>query len=366
MTHALYKPYKLKSLNLRNRIVMAPMTRCRAGEGDVPTPLMAEYYSQRATAGLIVTEGVPVTANGRGYLWTPGVYTAGQVDGWRRVTDAVHAAGGRIFMQIWHVGRVSHTSLQPENGQPEGPTGDRPEGAQCFAYDEQGNPGNVDTSTPRALDAAGIGAVVQSFVQAAQHAVDAGMDGVEVHGANGYLFDQFLNSVVNTRDDAYGGSVENRCRLLLEAVDGVAAAIGAGRVGVRISPNGRFNAMPEDPQMEETFVHLGRALDARGVAYLHVNDQATFGLPAIPEALLPTLRAVFSGPMVLCGGYDAERATAAIDAGLADLVAFGAPFIANPDLPARLENGWPLAQPDQGTFYGGGEQGYTDYPAYRP
>jgi len=366
MTHKLFTPYELKSLSLKNRIVMAPMTRCRAAEGDVPTPLMAQYYAQRATAGLIVSEGVPVSPRGRGYLWTPGFYTAEQVAGWRGVAEAVHQAGGRLFAQLWHVGRISHHSLQPDGGAPEGPTEQRPEGAVCFAYDGDGNPGNVPTSPPQALDAAGLTRVRDAFVQAARNAREANMDGVEIHGANGYLFDQFLSSLINTRSDAYGGSVENRCRLLLETVDAVTAAIGADRTGVRISPDGRSNAMPEDPQMEATFLHLAAELDRRDIAYLHINDQTTFGMPGIPEGLLAKIRNAFTGPIILCGGYDAERAKAAVDSGLADLVAFGAPYIANPDLPARLENGWPLNQPDQATFYGGGEQGYSDYPVYQP
>lgn len=364
MTHKLFKPYDLKSLSLKNRMVMAPMTRCRAGEGDIPTPLMADYYAQRSTAGLIISEGIPVSQRARGYLWTPGIYTAEQVAGWGQVTKAVHDAGGRMFAQIWHVGRISHQSLQPDEGAPEGPTDEQPEDATCFAYDENGNPGNVPTSRPRALDAAGIARIRQEFVQAARNAREAGMGGVEIHGANGYLFDAFLNSVVNTRSDAYGGSVENRCRLLLETVDAVAASIGAGRTGVRISPNGRFNAMPEDPEMEATFLYLAGELDRRGIAYLHINDQATFGMPAIPQGLIPKIRAVFRGPIILCGGYDAPRALAAIDDGSADLVAFGVPYLANPDLPARLENGWPLNEADRDSFYGGGEKGYSDYPVY--
>ena len=366
MTHKLFKPYELKSLSLKNRIVMAPMTRCRAGEGDMPTPRMAEYYVQRATAGLIITEGIPVSPRARGYLWTPGIYTAEQVKGWGQVTKAVHDAGGRMFAQIWHVGRISHQSLQPDEGAPEGPTNEQPEDAGCFAYDENGNPDNVPTSRPRALDVDGIARVREEFVQAARNAREAGMDGVEIHGANGYLFDEFLNSVVNTRSDAYGGLVENRCRFLLETVDAVADTIGVERTGVRISPNGRFNSMPEDPEMEATFLYLAEELDRRGIAYLHINDQATFGMPAIPEGLIPKIRAVFRGPIILCGGYDAPRAHAAIGEGIADLVAFGVPYLANPDLPARLENGWPLNEADRDSFYGGGEKGYTDYPVYQP
>lgn len=364
MTHKLFDSYTLKSLPLKNRIVMAPMTRCRAGDGDTPTPLMAEYYAQRASAGLIVTEGTPVSPKGRGYLWTPGIYSPEQIAGWRGVADAVHQAGGKLFAQIWHVGRVSHISLQPDGEAPESPTDEQPADAGCFAFDPDGNPGQVPVSRPKALDADGIARVRGQFAQAARNAMEAGMDGVEIHGANGYLFDQFLNSGVNTRSDAYGGSIENRCRFLLETVDAVAGAIGAARTGVRISPNGQFNAMPQDPEMEALFIYLAEELERRGVAYLHINDQATFGMPAIPDGLIPKIRAAFRGPIILCGGYDADRAHGAIGEGFADLVAFGVPFIANPDLPARLEHRWPLNEPDRDSFYGGGEQGYTDYPFY--
>jgi len=362
MPHRLYQPYHLNTLLLKNRIVMAPMTRCRAGEGEVPTPLMAEYYAQRASAGLIVTEGTPVSSLGRGYLWTPGIYTQQQVEGWQSVTRAVHEAGGTIFTQLWHVGRVSHVSLHPDGSAPLGPTDERPQNASCFAFDDEGNPAQVPTSQPHALDTAGIQRIREEFVRAARNAHDAGMDGVEIHGANGYLFDQFLNSVTNTRDDIYGGSVENRCRFLLETVDAVADMVGAARTGVRISPNGRFNDMPEDPDMEATVLWLAAELDRRGIAYLHINDQATFDLPSIPEGLLPKIREAFTGPIILCGGYDAARAEQAVDRGIADLVAFGVPFIANPDLPTRLEHNWPLNGADRDTFYGGGAQGYTDYP----
>lgn len=365
MTHKLFQAYRLHALNLKNRMVMAPMTRCRSAEGDVPTPMMATYYAQRATAGLIITEGVPVSPRARGYLWTPGIYTSEQIEGWRAVASAIHQAGGKVFMQIWHVGRISHQSLQPDSKLPMGPTDELPEDAVCFAYDSEGNPGNVPTSQPQALDNDDIEQIQQEFVQATRNALDAGMDGVEIHGANGYLFDQFLNSIVNTRTDNFGGTIENRCRFLLDTVDKVAAAIGAGRTAVRISPNGRFNAMPEDPEMEATFFYLSQELDKRNIAYLHINDQATFGLPAIPDGLVPKLRTVFNGPMMLCGGYDAERAIQAIDDATADLVAFGVPYLANPDLPARLEHGWPLNEADRDTFYGGDEKGYTDYPVHQ-
>jgi len=365
MTSSLFESCDLKTLPLKNKIVMAPMTRCRAVKDDTPTPLMATYYAQRATAGLIITEGVPVSPRARGYLWTPGIYTNEQIKGWHQVAEAVHEANGRIFMQIWHVGRISHQSLQPDGGMPEGPTDELYEDTTCFAYDDNGNPGNVPTSPPQALDTDGIARIRNEFVQAALNARQAGMDGVEIHGANGYLFDEFLSSIVNTRTDAYGGSVENRCRLLLETVDSVIDAIGTENTGVRISPNGRFNAIPEDPEMETTFLYLAQQLDQRGIAYLHINDQATFGLPSIPDGFIEKLRASFHGPMMLCGGYDATRAQNAINDGIADLVAFGVPYLANPDLPARLANGWPLNEADRDTFYGGAEEGFTDYPAYQ-
>ncbi|MCU7836561.1 MAG: alkene reductase [gamma proteobacterium symbiont of Taylorina sp.] len=364
MRHKLFEPFTLGSVSLKNRTVMAPMTRCRSGEGDTPTPLMATYYSQRATAGLILTEGTPVSPKARGYLWTPGIYTQEQIEGWKRVSEAVHNAGGQLFMQIWHVGRISHQSLQPDSAAPEGPTNELSNATVCFAYDEQENPGNVPTTQPKAIDAEDIQRIKQEFVQAALNARQSGIDGVEIHGANGYLFDEFLNSIINTRQDGYGDSIENRCHFLLEVVDAVSDAIGADRTGVRISPNGRFNDIPEDPQMEATFIYLSRELNQREIAFLHINDQGTFGLPSIPEGLIPKIRYVFSGPIILCGGYDAERAKDAIDQGIADLVAFGVPFIANPDLPARLEHGWSLNEADRDTFYGGEEQGYTDYPFY--
>jgi 2,4-dienoyl-CoA reductase-like NADH-dependent reductase (Old Yellow Enzyme family) len=264
------------------------------------------------------------------------------------------------------VGRVSHYSVQPDNGLPIGPSDKLDQHVVCFAYDDAGNPANVPVSRPRAMDESDIKLVRDEFVQAAINARESGMDGVEIHGANGYLFDQFLNSIVNTRTDHYGGSVENRCRLLLETVDAVIDAIGADMTGVRISPNGRYNAMPEDPEMEATFIDLAEELARRKIVYLHVNDQSSFGLPAIPESLLAKIRSVFPGTMILCGGYDARRAQDAIDSGIADLVAFGASYLANPDLPARLEHGWPLNEADQSSFYGGGEEGYTDYPAHDP
>lgn len=365
-THLLFQSFNMHGLSLANRVVMAPMTRCRAEASDVPTPLMAEYYAQRASAGLIITEGAPVSLSARGYLWTPGIYSPEQILGWQGIANAVHSAGGVIFAQIWHTGRISHVSLQPNGIAPCGPTDVTAFGSSCFAYNDNGQPGYVATSAPAPLTPSGIAEVVQQFAQAAQNVRAAGLDGVEIHAANGYLMDQFLNSQVNTRTDDYGGTVENRARLLLEIVDAAAAQIGIARVGVRISPYGQFNSMPEDPENVPTMLYLAHEFNQRGVAYLHVNDQRTFGYPAIPESFIQQLRNTFSGALILCGGYDLTRAKQAIDAGWADLIGFGVPFIANPDLPARLQHGWPLNEPNRNSFYGGGAWGYTDYPRYSP
>lgn len=366
-THLLFQPLEIHGLHLANRIVMAPMTRCRAtGNDDVPTPLMAEYYAQRASAGLIIAEGAPISPNARGYLWTPGIYSQEQILGWQTVANAVHAAGGIIFLQIWHTGRISHISLQPNGAAPYGPTAEAATGSNCFAYNENGQPGYVATSTPAPLTVSGIDEIVQQFAQAAHNAHTAGLDGVEIHAANGYLIDQFLNSQVNTRTDNYGGNKENRVRFLLEIVDAVTKRIGVERVGVRLSPYGQFNSMPEDAEMPTTILYVAQALNQRGLAYLHINDQRTFNYPTIPEPFLRQLRHAFSGPLILCGGYDVTRAKQAIDANLADLIGFGIPFIANPDLPARLQHGWPLNESNQNSFYGGGAWGYTDYPRYNP
>ncbi|MEJ2212715.1 MAG: alkene reductase [Gammaproteobacteria bacterium] len=365
MESKLFETYKLGNLEIKNRIVMAPMTRCRSGNSGVPSELTCQYYAQRATSGLIITEGVPVSQQAMGYLWTPRIDGAEHVTGWSKVTNAVHKEEGVIFMQIWHVGRVSHTSLQPDGIAPEGPTSDQPDEAVCFAYQENGQPGYVPTSQPQALNEEGLERIKAEFVQAARNARQAGFDGVEIHGANGYLFDQFLNSVVNTRSDDYGGNVENRCRFLLDVVKAVGEEIGFARTGVRISPNGRFNDMPEDPEMEETFVYLAKKLHKMGVVYLHINDQTTFELPGIPEGMIEKIREVFPGTIILCGGYNKELADQALDSGLADLIAFGVPYLANPDLPARMKNGWPLNDADRETFYGGAEKGFTDYPTYQ-
>jgi N-ethylmaleimide reductase len=349
-TEILFTPVRIGPLELVNRVVMAPMTRNRAGASDVPQAIAAEYYRQRAAAGLIVTEASQVSPQGKGYPGTPGIYSREQIAGWQGVTDAVHKAGGRIFLQLWHVGRISHPSLQLENALPVAPSAIKPAGDAMTAT------GLQPFVTPRALETSELPGIVDAYRQAALNAQEAGFDGVEIHAANGYLLDQFLRDGSNHRTDAYGGSIENRSRLLLEVVEVVSKAIGAGRVGVRLSPVGAFNDM-KDSDPAALFLHVARHLGSRGLAYLHVfeTDPTGFDWAALKQA--------FGGRYIANGAYDRTRAAAALSSGRADLIAFGVPFIANPDLVARLKTGAPLAQPDTATFYGGTEKGYTDYPA---
>jgi N-ethylmaleimide reductase len=357
----LFDRVNVGDLSLANRIVMAPMTRCRAGQPDnVATAITARYYAQRSSAGLIISEGSQVAADAVGYLWTPGIHSDAQVAGWRVVADAVHEAGGSIFLQAWHTGRISHQSLLPENLPPLGPT-DQPANSQCFGYSEEGQPTYLTCSTPRAASTDDLLAVIDHFRQAARRAVDAGIDGIEIHAANGYLFDQFLNGGLNDRGDEYGGSIENRARLLLATVDAVAREIGPTRIGVRLSPHGRFNDMPIDSEADSMALYLASALSSRGIAYLHLVDPVMNGY-SDGESLLRSLRDTFHAPLIACGEMDLERAERYLTGGMADLIGFGRAFIANPDLPHRLEQGLPLAAADESTFYGGGEEGYTDYP----
>lgn len=339
---------------LRNRMVMAPMTRNRAGEGNVPTAMMATYYAQRASAGLIVTEGTQVSPQGAGYMNTPGIYDGAQGEGWRQVTEAVHEQGGRIFAQLWHVGRVSHPLFQPDGGLPVAPSAIGFEGT---AFTPQGPKPNV---APRALELDEIPGVIQQFVQGARVALEAGFDGVELHGANGYLIDQFLKDGTNQRTDAYGGSVENRVRFLLEVTEAVAGVWGADRVGVRLSPTGIYNGM-SDSDPAATFGYAARELDRLGLAYLHVVEPLE-RYPGMVDPVAHLLRTAFSGPFMLNGAYTREAGDAAIAQGEADLISFGVPFLANPDLPERFAEGAPLNAPDRATFYGGDARGYIDYP----
>ncbi|GGF62493.1 alkene reductase [Azorhizobium oxalatiphilum] len=360
----LFEPTDLAGLPLSNRVVMAPMTRARA-ESTVPDDLTVLYYSQRAGAGLIISEGAPVSIEGRGYLFNPGLYTAEQAAGWRRVTDAVHAKGGKIFAQLWHVGRVSHTTLQPGGGAPVSPTATRGPKSMAFAYDSEGKAGLVATSEPRALETEEVTRITQDFVRAARMAIDAGFDGVELHGANGYLFEQFVNGALNQREDRYGGSIENRLRFVLETLDAIIAEIGGDRVGVRISPFGRLFDMEPYVDEAQTWVALAAAFEARSLAYVHLSDQLTIGAEKMPEDFAASFRKTYRGTLIAAGGFTRETAQEALRTGDLDLIAFGRPFIANPDLVERMQQDHPITVPDRATFYGtSGARGYTDYPTW--
>jgi N-ethylmaleimide reductase len=374
----LFQPLMLGgAVPLKNRLVMAPMTRTRSSEGDIPNALMATYYGQRASAGLIVTEATDVSPSSKGYALTPGIHTEAQRQGWRLVTDEVHRNKGTIFVQIWHVGRMAHPSLMPNGEAPWGVTEERAEHSDVFAHDADGKLGYIRAGKPRRLETGEVSGLVGTFRQAFINARLAGFDGVEIHAANGYLFDQFMNSVLNTRTDRYGGArVEDRTRFLLEVVDAAVGELGPGRVGVRLSPYGTFNSLPADPRAEETLLYLAGQLGRRGVAYMHLvyqfmpsanMESAAFKDEHIDHAVLAKVRAAFPGAIIWCGGFtDRESAQAALDTGLVDLIGFGRPYIANPDLAERLANGWPLAEADRSTYYTRrGEAGYTDFPAYR-
>jgi N-ethylmaleimide reductase len=352
----LFETYKLGPITLSNRTVMAPLTRSRALPGQVPNPLAIEYYAQRASAGLLVSEGTPVSQQGQGYQDTPGIYTNEQIAGWKKVTEAVHAKGGHIFVQIWHVGRISHTSLQANNGAPVAPSAIRANGKTFI------NNSLVDVSEPRALELGEIPGVIDSFARAAANAVEAGFDGVEIHGANGYLLEQFARDSTNKRTDAYGGSLENRAKLMLEVSRAVAKEIGADKTGIRISPVTPANDSAVDSQAQKLFDYIVDGLSAEKLVYLHVVEGATGG----PRDNVPfdyaSLRKRFKGAYVANNGYDLALANKVLAADAADLIAFGKPFISNPDLVERLKTGAPLNDFDKATFYGGGAKGYTDYP----
>jgi N-ethylmaleimide reductase len=352
----LFEPYKLGPITLPNRLVMAPLTRNRAVPGMVPSPLSVEYYGQRASAGLLITEASQVSQQGQGYQDTPGIYSKEQVAGWRKVTDNVHARGGRIFIQLWHVGRVSHTSLQPNNGAPVAPSAIRARG-KTFVGGKF-----TDISEPRALELAEIPGIIESYKRATANALAAGFDGVEVHGANGYLLDQFARDGTNKRIDAYGGSIENRAKLMLEVSKVVTAEVGADRTGIRISPVTPANDESDsDPQ--PLFDYIVDHLNALKLTYIHVIEGATGGARDFAPFDYGSLRRRFNGAYIANNGYDFDLATKVLAANEADLIAFGKPFISNPDLVERLQRGAPLNEPDKATFYGGGAKGYTDYPA---
>jgi N-ethylmaleimide reductase len=364
----LFEPVQLGRYRLRHRIAMAPLTRSRAGQpGNVPTPLMACYYAQRASAAVIISEATQVSMQGQGYAWTPGIHSREQVAGWRMVTDAVHEAGGLIFLQLWHVGRISHPALQPDQMLPVAPSAVKPAG-EAFIENEKGEGALAPFVTPRALQIEEMPYLVRQYERGAKNAMAAGFDGVEVHGANGYLLDQFLCTQTNLRTDLYGGSVENRVRLLLEVVDAVVGVWGADRVGVRLSPLGTFNDISDDDP-EATHGHAVDRLNDFKLAYLHLINPGAAEVekhqePA-PRALdmVLMLRRKWSGTLMIAGGFDRETAAQWLNEGRTDVVAFGRKFIANPDLPERFRIGAPLNRDDPTTYYGGGAHGYTDYPS---
>lgn len=354
----LFSPVTLGAIGLKNRIVMAPLTRNRASDGGVPQAINVTYYEQRASAGLIITEATPISAMAHGYPALPGIYTEAQISGWKKITDAVHAKGGKIVIQLWHVGRISHPSLLPNSALPVAPSAIKPAG-QAFTYQ-----GLQDYVTPRALDASELPAIVADYVQATKAALAAGFDGVEVHAANGYLLDQFLRDGSNTRTDNYGGSFENRTRLLLEVVNAVVAVAGANKVGVRLSPVNPFNDM-KDSNAQALFNDVVEALNPLNLAYLHVVEGAIHGggIPAPFDFI--ELRKRYQGAYIANLVYDKARGNAAIASGHADAIAYGVPFIANPDLVERFKSDTQLNEADANTFYGGSEQGYTDYPFFK-
>ena len=356
MPTKLFEPFQLGPITLPNRLVMAPLTRNRAVRpGMVPSPIAVDYYGQRASAGLLITEASQVSQQGQGYQDTPGIYSTEQTAGWRKVTDRVHERGGRIFIQIWHVGRISHTSFQPGGGAPVAPSAVRAK-ARTFV-----NGTFTEVSDPRALQLSEIPGIIEDFRRGAANAMKAGFDGVEIHGANGYLLDQFAKDGANKRADAYGGSIKSRAKLMLEVSEVVAAEIGADRTGIRISPLTPVDD-GSDSNPQPLFDHIVDQLNGLKLLYIHVIEGATGGLRDVAPFDYASLRRRFKQAYIANNGYDFELATKAIQSGAADLIAFGKPFISNPDLVERLKKRAPLNDWDEGTFYGGGTKGYTDYP----
>ncbi len=356
----LFSPYSLAATELKNRVVMAPMTRSRA-IGNVPNDLIAAYYEQRAGAGLIITEGTSPSPNGLGYSRIPGIFSEAQVAGWKKTTDAVHGKGGRIFVQFMHTGRVAHPLNLPAGAEIIAPSALAAPGQMYTDSD-----GMVDMPVPRAMAATDIVQTRKEFMKAAIHAITAGFDGVELHGANGYLLEQFLSPHSNQRTDEYGGSIENRCRFVLEVVESVGKAIGMDKTAIRLSPYGTNGGMLPYPEIAETYGYLASRLDELGILYIHLVDHSAMGAPEVPAAIKQQIREKLQNTLILAGGYSKETAERDLQSGLADLIAFGRPFINNPDLTERMLNGWPInTELDYNTFYTPGSQGYTDYPAYQ-
>lgn len=371
-TSSLFSPVELGPYTLKNRIVMPPLTRSRSTQpGNIPNDLMATYYAQRASAGFMVTEGTQIEPRGQGYAWTPGIHSAAQIEGWKKVTQAVHAKGGIIFAQLWHVGRVSHTSLQPNEASPIAPSAITADNVKVFIETGPGQGALSEPSTPRALSTDEVSELVNMYAQAAKNALEAGFDGVELHCANGYLVNQFISEHTNMRDDQYGGSLTNRLRFLKEIVTAVSAVVGADRLGVRFAP--LFSSTDEtrvylglvesDPQ--NTYIEAIKLLEQAGIAYLSIAEADWDNAPDLPEQFYKAARAQFSGRIIYAGKYTVDKALRILNNGYGDLFAFGRPFIANPDLPERIKQQWPLNEADAATMYGGTEVGYSDYSYYK-
>ncbi|MES2107569.1 MAG: alkene reductase [Bacteroidota bacterium] len=356
----LFEPLQVGAIAVKNRIVMSPMTRCRA-IGNVPNDLVAEYYGQRAAAGLIITEGTSPSPNGLGYARIPGIFSEAQVAGWKKVTSAVHEKGGKIVVQLMHTGRISHPANLPEGARVLAPSAVKPAG-QMWTDSLQ----MQDFSVPEAMTAEELAATKAEFVQAAKNAILANFDGVELHGANGYLLEQFLSPFSNIRTDEYGGSIENRTRFVIEVVSEVAAAIGKEKTGIRLSPYGVASDMPHYPEIDATYKYLAGELNKLGIAYIHLVDHSAIGAPAVPIEIKQAIRNVFENTVIMAGGHTLESAEAELESGISDLEAFGRPFICNPDLVQRFEQGHEVSTNlNVDAFYSADEKGYTDYPVYQ-
>ena len=371
-TSALFSSVQLGPYTLKNRIVMPPLTRSRSTQPDnIPNDLMANYYAQRASAGFMVTEGTQIEPRGQGYAWTPGIHSPAQIEGWKKVTQAVHAKGSIIFAQLWHVGRVSHTSLQPNQAQPIAPSATAATNVKVFIETSPGEGALADPSEPLALSTEEVGELVAMYAQAARNALEAGFDGVELHCANGYLVNQFISEHSNTRDDQYGGSLTNRLRFLKEVVAAVSDVVGADRLGVRFAPlfvstdetRVYLGLVESDPH--HTYIEAIKVLEQAGIAYLSIAEADWDNAPDLPELFYQAVRAEFSGCIIYAGKYTVQKSVDILSKGYGDLFAFGRPFIANPDLPERIANHWPINEADPATMYGGTAIGYSDYPRYQ-
>jgi len=358
-TNKLFSSYKLGKIELNNRIAMSPMTRSRA-INNIPNELIAEYYAQRSDAGLIITEGTSPSPNGLGYSRIPGIFNKQQIDGWKKVTDAVHSKGGHIFVQLMHTGRISHQHNLPAGAKVLAPSAVKATGQMWTDI-----AGMQDLPTPEEMTADELQTAKKEYVQAAKNAIEAGFDGIELHGANGYLLEQFLSPYSNVRTDNYGGNVENRVRFVLEVAKEASNAIGKEKVGIRLSPYGVASDMPHYAEIDETYSYIAKELGKIGIAYIHVVDHSAMGAPHVPASIKNTIREQFAGTIILAGGYDKQKAENDLQNGKADLIGFGKPFINNPDLVNRLLHNFPLSENlDTATFYSPGENGYTDYPVY--